>query len=241
MPVWAHGGQPVDPFCGRREELAKLQRWAADPEVRLIGVSAWGGAGKTALVTQWLTAHGGARPRRGLFAWSFYEEPSADIWAEELLSWGQETFRLRGRGGGRPSGWWPWPWACRWCWCSPGWRWPRRVRPADFGRLLDGVLRDALSGLCRSGGQSLAVLTSRFPFADLERFDGAQARMLEVPPLTPAKGADLLAGVGVGWLSPTERQDLSREVDGHALALDAMARCSPPGCRRPTSRLCVLS
>jgi len=68
------------------------------------------------------------------------------------------------------------------------------------------------------------VLTSRFPFADLERFDGTSARMLEVPPFNPAEGAALLAGAGAGWLDAAERRDLSRGVDGHALALDAMAR-----------------
>ena len=223
---WVHGGQPVDRFCGRQGELAKLDRWAADPEVRLIGVSAWGGAGKTALVTQWLTAHGGARqPRGGLFAWSFYEEPSADRWAEALLSWGEETLGVRA-GSGRTAE-----------------RLVALARAvplilfldglevaqegpvgADFGRLLDGVLRDALNGLCRSGGRSLAVLTSRFPFADLERFDGTSARMLEVPSFTPAEGADLLAGAGAEWLNTAERRDLSRAVDGHALALDAVAR-----------------
>ena len=86
------------------------------------------------------------------------------------------------------------------------------------------MLRDALSGLCRTSGASLAVLTSRFPFADLERFDGTQARMLEVPAFNPSEGADLLGRTGAGWLDAAEREDLSRRVDGHALALDAMAR-----------------
>ena len=40
------------------------------------------------------------------------------------------------------------------------------------------------------------MLTSRFAFADLEGFDGGAARMLDVPPFTPAEGAALLAASG---------------------------------------------
>ena len=44
LPVhWAHGGVPLDNFTGREEELGRLDRWAADPEVKLVGVTAWGG------------------------------------------------------------------------------------------------------------------------------------------------------------------------------------------------------
>jgi len=40
------------------------------------------------------------------------------------------------------------------------------------------------------------LLTSRFPFADLEGFDGGTARMLEVPAFIPPEGAALLAAGG---------------------------------------------
>ena len=89
---WVHGGEPVEPFTGRADELAKLDRWAADPDVRLVGVTAWGGAGKTALVTEWLARRDGmaARPGvRGLFAWSFYEDASEDAWARAAARMGE--------------------------------------------------------------------------------------------------------------------------------------------------------
>ena len=43
---WEPEPEPVAHFTGRAEELARLDRWAADPQVSLIGVSAWGGAGQ---------------------------------------------------------------------------------------------------------------------------------------------------------------------------------------------------
>jgi hypothetical protein len=64
---WVPPTEGVEHFTGRAEELARLDRWAADPQVALVGVTAWGGAGKTALVTHWVQAGGVSRragPRR---------------------------------------------------------------------------------------------------------------------------------------------------------------------------------
>jgi hypothetical protein len=92
-----------------------------------------------------------------------------------------------------------------------------------FGRLLDGTLREVLAGACQLPHAGLVVLTSRFPFADLETFDGATARMLDVPPFTPAEGSALLAVTGGDWLPGDERRDLVAAVDGHALAVSVLA------------------
>jgi hypothetical protein len=89
---------------------------------------------------------------------------------------------------------------------------------------LDGVLREVLTGWCQPEHAGLAVLTSRFPFADLDQFDGGPGRMLDVPPFTPAEGASLLAAAGGGWLPETRRHDLVTAVDGHALAVATLAR-----------------
>ena len=92
-----------------------------------------------------------------------------------------------------------------------------------FGRLLDGTLREVLSGACQLRQAGLVLLTSRFPFADLEAFDGSRARMLEVPPFTPAEGSALLAAAGGDWLPGGERRGLVEAVDGHALAVGVLA------------------
>ncbi|MGB2711925.1 MAG: SIR2 family protein [Conexibacter sp.] len=224
---WVHGGDTIDHFTGRVEELTHLSRWARDDSVRLVGVTAWGGTGKTALVTRWVEGEHGATQRpalRGAFVWSFYEDPSAERWAVALLAWAQEQFGVAidaGALAGRvlklarklpllfvldglevmqesPSG-------------------------ARFGRLLDGMLRTTLTGLCTLDHHGLVLLTSRFPFADLDQFDGGTARMLELPSMTPDEGAELLASAGGGWLSAGDRRDLAAAVDGHALAIGALA------------------
>ena len=223
---WIPEPDRVEHFTGRVEELARLDRWAADPHVSLVGVTAWGGAGKTALVTHWIRAGGATRRpgMRGVFGWSFDADPSADRWAEVLLDWAGQQFGVR----------------------------VAATRPAvavlallrevpllltldglevvqegpdgeGFGRLLDGTLREVLSGACQQPHGGLVVLTSRSPFADLETFDGDRARMLDVPPFTPAEGSALLAAAGGVWLPDTERRDLVRAVDGHALAVTVLA------------------
>jgi hypothetical protein len=56
--IWMHGAEEIEHFTGRTEELTRLDRWAADRQVKLVGVTAWGGAGKTALVVQWVRQNG---------------------------------------------------------------------------------------------------------------------------------------------------------------------------------------
>jgi hypothetical protein len=223
---WIPEPEFVEHFVGRAEELARLDRWAADPDVNLIAVTAWGGAGKTTLVTHWAQQRKGSpgRPVRGIFAWSFYADASAERWAASLLEWAEEEFGLQ---------------------IKPM-RLAERVLallrklplllvldgleivqegPAGegFGRLLDGTLREVLAGICRARQAGLIVLTSRFPFADLESFDGTTARMLEVPAFTLAEGAKLIAAEGGDWLAEKERRELVAAVDGHALAVGVLA------------------
>jgi tetratricopeptide (TPR) repeat protein len=225
---WVPAPEPVEHFTGRAEELARLDRWAGDPQVSLVGVSAWGGAGKTALVTHWVQEGGGLARRpdvRGVYAWSFYADTSAEHWAAGLLTWAQQQLGVKVPSTRRLA--------------ADVLHLLRTVPlllildglevaqegPAGdgFGRLLDGTLREVLAGACQLEHAGLVLLTSRFPFADLETFDGASARILEVPPFTPAEGSDLLARAGGSWLPDSERRDLVRAVDGHALATGVLA------------------
>ena len=176
---WMPPAERVEHFTGRAEELAKLDRWAGDPQVSLIGVTAWGGAGKTALATHWVQEAGGTARRpgvRGVFGWSFYADPSAEHWAEGLLEWAQQNLGVRLAGRGRPAeavlallrG-------VPLLLVLDGLEVAQEGPAGDgFGRLLDGTLREVLSGACQQPHGGLMVLTSRFPFADLEGFDGGQ-------------------------------------------------------------------
>jgi tetratricopeptide (TPR) repeat protein len=227
LPVsWQLEGGPGGGFIGRAEELNRLDRWAEDPQVSLIGVTAWGGAGKTTLVSHWVLSAGGAVRAgvRGVFGWGFYADPSVEHWADALLTWAAQEFGVRVPAS-RPA--------------AAILDLLRQIPimlvldgleviqegPAGtgFGRLLDGALREVLAGVCTFGHAGLVVLTSRFPFADLEAFDGTSARTLEVPPFTPAEGSALLAAASGNSLDDAERRSLVRAVDGHALAVGVLA------------------
>jgi len=240
---WVHGGDVLEHFEGRGDELAKLDRWAADPEVRLIGVTAWGGAGKTALVTEWLARRAGVEARlgvRGLFAWSFYEDPSDEAWAHALLAWAQDALGVAVAGERLADRVLAFVAHTPVILVLDG---LERVQEgpggAAYGRLLGSVLRTVLTGLCRMDHGTLAVLTSRFVFADVERFDGSAARMLDVPALTVAEGAELLERSGGGWLDLGVRRRLVRAVEGHALAVGALAGALEG--RPPTGDLAALA
>lgn len=224
LPVrWAHGEERVRTFTGRAEELARLDRWAADPAVRLVGVTAWGGAGKTALVTHWL-GDGGAG-RRAVFAWSFYSDPSAENWARAFLDWARDALDIRLAGcASMAAAVVAVARTARVVLVLDGLEVAQEGPASDgYGRLLDGVLREVLTALCRIEHPSLVVLTSRFPFADLQGFDGTTARMLDVPAFTPAEGAALLGSAAPGVLDEPRRRELVGQVDGHALAVSAIA------------------
>jgi tetratricopeptide (TPR) repeat protein len=226
---WVHGGTPVDHFTGRADELGRLDRWAAEARVRLVGVTAKGGGGKTALVTEWLTHRtrpagpGARRPVRGLFAWSFSENRSAEAWAQSLLAWAEAEFGLRIGPGSFAAQVLDLARAAPLLLVLDGLE-ALQEGPAgsQYGRLLDGVLREVLTRWCRIDHPGLALLTSRFPFADIEGYDGTAARMLDVLPLTPEEGAALMAASGAGWLNDADRRDLADAVDGHPMIVTVL-------------------
>jgi tetratricopeptide (TPR) repeat protein len=220
--------EPVEHFTGRAEELARLDRWGADQQVSLIGVTAWGGAGKTSLVTRWVEAEGPARRPgiRGVFGWSFLDDPSAEHWAQGLLDWARQELEIEMADTGRLAAT-----ALKLLRTAPvvavldGLEVMQEDRDGIRGleQLLDGLLREVLVGACYQPFVGLIVLTSRFPFGDLEGFDGNSARMLDLPPLTLDQGSALLAAAGGGWLPDGERRALVQAVDGHALATGVLA------------------
>ena len=100
--------------------------------------------------------------------------------------------------------------------------------PGDsrYGSFLDGDLRELLAAFCHRDHESLAVLTSRFVFADLDRFLGTAFHQLELHGLAPDNGARLIEELGVRG-PPAEREHVSEELDGHPLGLRVVADALP--------------
>jgi len=217
-------------YTGRHEELRRLDAFAASDEVRVVAVTGVGGAGKTALLGRWLRQPNVLRQRgvRGLFVWSFYENRSFAELAKALLQFGDERFGWRPHidlDGGGPSTARLLSRLCRdvpLCLLLDG----LEVVQGDHnderhGMFLDQELGEFLASLAREQ-VGLSVLTSRFSFADLNRFRGLGFAEMHLPRLSPTEGADLLRRLDVAG----ETEDLvasSKALQGHALALRVLA------------------
>jgi SIR2-like domain len=228
---WVHETTNDEKFTGREDERTRLDRWVADPVVRVIGITAVGGTGKTALTGHWLKNTTGwrSRPFEGLFAWSFYQERNNAAFLRALLEWAHETF-----GTSTPDD--------RTDLVPAALKLLRMhtlvvvldglevlqegPEAARYGTFLDGTLREFLGGLCSRQHESLAVLTSRFVFADLERHLGTALHQLELPGLAPEQGAALLTELEVRG-TEMDREDVSRRLEGHPLGLRVFAEAIP--------------
>ena len=222
--LFAHETTEDAKFTGRVDVLKRLDRWSADPKVRVIAITAIGGLGKTALLGHWLRS--AAFP---VFFWSFYRERDPHLLFERLLAFGREHL------GWTPSRQDASPRAQ----CLELLAAQRLIVGLDgleviqeapgtvaYAKLLDVNLADFLHAQCGRKSQSLIVLTSRFPFPDLTCYLGRALASLHLRQLTPSEGADLLDNLDVGGDS-ADREQISRELSGHPLALRIFARSAP--------------
>jgi hypothetical protein len=183
--------------------------------VRLIAISALGGLGKTALLGAWLRK--GAHRREGVFLWSFYGDQSTARMLKALEEFKQPGGSLAIALDGLEA-----------IQDSPG--------TSGYGKLLDPTLSKALNEYCRARDGNLVLLTSRFPFPDLTPYLGRGMRYLPLASLKADEGATLLEALGVGG-NTEDRAQVSRQLEGHALALRIFALAMPPGCRGDPTRL----
>lgn len=224
---WVHETTHDEHFVGRDRAIERLDRWADDPQVRVIAVNGMGGQGKTALIGHWLKKCGGdvRRANQGLFYWSFYADRDVGKFLETLAEFAQNELEL----------------------VPPA----EELAPVDaavallhsvplmlvldglevvqegpgtstYGELMESDLRQFLDAACRVKHAGLVLLTSRFPFADLTPHLGGGFRFLDLDHLTPDEGAALLERCDVRG-SEADRRTVSEHLDGHPLALRVFA------------------
>jgi hypothetical protein len=175
---FVHETTEDEKFTGRGDVLARLDRWAADPAVRLIAITAVGGLGKTALVGFWLRHNIVSEAR---FFWSFYRERDPEEFFEAL-----KAFQMESNSN-------------RMVVVLDGLEVIQEIPgTVAYRKLLSIELADFLHAHCQARSSSLIVLTSRFPFPDLAPYLGSSLRSLPLPSLDPADGSALLASLGIG-------------------------------------------
>lgn len=236
--------QTGDIFLGRDKELQRLDAaWEGPAKQNLVSVIAWGGTGKTSLVSRWLAqlSQAGWRGARRILAWSFYSQGASDEpgdSADEFMAWA-----LRMLGDPAPSGGSPFDKASRLL---------KLVRAMRTLLILDGVeplqyppgpeegsFKDKAFGIFLRGlgaaNPGLCVVTSRMPLADVAVSKGTTFDELELDQLGPEEGVELLARTGV--VGPREElRAVAEEFGGHALALTLLGRFLVEACEGDVRR-----
>jgi TIR domain len=230
-----YGRLPETPYkklVGRGDELRRLDGAWADQKTRVISLVAWGGAGKTSLVMEWLTRFrdDGYRGADAVLCWSFYSQGTQERAAagEGLLDWALGKLKVEIHTTSSTA---------------KGERLAeelsrRRVllvldglEPLQYGpegqqgALKDPGLRAFLRALAvkqPQAGHSLVVITSRLPVRDLQKWEDSTTPRIDLWRLADEAGAALLAGGGVTG-TPDELRAATHDFAGHALALSLLA------------------
>jgi len=218
---------------GREEELDGLDTAWVNPKTRVLSLVAWGGVGKSSLISHWMAqvAQDDWRFAERVFDWSFFSQGARDqgaASADTFIAAGLEFFGdstlalsmlLLGRRDSESHN----------ClrknahfWCSTDWnpcstplvRWPASSKDPALVALLRG-LAQRNPGLC--------IVTTRERLADLDAFRETTAPEWTLQHLSPPAGVELLRALGVQG-TESEFQQVVEGVAGHALTLNLLGR-----------------
>lgn len=228
-------GLPETPYVnlvGREAELARLDEAWADPGINIVSLVAEGGAGKSALVNEWLKRVRADNYRKAemVLGWSFYSQGTKErtTSADRFLDWSLNQLGLRVEA----------PSAAANAEAIAAALSKRRVllvldgvEPLQHGpgpqvgQLKDQGLRALLRHVAPAppaAADGLVLLTSRLPVADLARWRDSAAPVIDLEHLSDPAGAALLRDNHV-WGTDRDMQAASRDFGGHPLALQLLA------------------
>jgi hypothetical protein len=235
-PAYVHiNGLPETAYehlVGREKELSRLDQAWADGKVNILSLIAEGGAGKSALVNEWLKKLQADHYRGAemVLGWSFYSQGSKEraTSADQFLDWALHRLGIRIDTTSASA---------------KGDRIAEEMGKRRVLLVLDGVeplqhgpggqqgeLNDAgLRALLRrfaamppANVHGLVVLTSRLAIRDIARRKDGTAPILDVEKLSDVAGAALLRDNGV-WGIDSELKVTTQAFGGHPLALGLLA------------------
>jgi len=235
-PAYVHiTGLPETAYerlVGRDGELKRLDEAWADAKTNIISLIAEGGAGKSALVNEWLKQlqADNYRGAEAVLGWSFYSQGTKEraTSAEEFFNWALDELDLKLETTGATA---------------KGEAiaeelMKRRVLlvldgiepmqhglDAQLGQLKDQGLRALLRRLAATPparAHGLIVLTSRLMVKDIARWQDGAALVVDVDRLLDEAGAALLRDNGV-WGTDKELKAAAHDFGGHPLALGLLA------------------
>jgi hypothetical protein len=219
-------------LVGRDTELKRLDEAWADRNTNILSLIAEGGAGKSALVNEWLTRlH--AENYRGaevVLGWSFYSQGTREraTSAEQFLDWALEKLGIKlntksasAKGEAIAEAMMTRCVLLVLDGCEP----LQHGLDKQHGELKDQGLRALLRRFASTppaGANGLLVLTSRLAVKDIARWYDSAAPVINVEELSGEAGAALLRDNGV-WGTDKELLAAARDFGGHPLALGLLA------------------
>jgi hypothetical protein len=219
-------------LVGRDEELKRLDAAWADRRTNILSLVAEGGAGKSALVNEWLhrMQADSYRGAEAVLGWSFYSQGTKEraTSAEQFLNWAINQLGVRidttsatakGEAIAEALA------RRRVLLVLDGVEPLQHGLGSQKGELKDGGLRALLrrfAAMPPAEAHGLVVLTSRLAVKDIAQRKDGSAPVLEVEELSDEAGAELLRDNGV-WGTDVELRAAARAFAGHALALGLLA------------------
>jgi hypothetical protein len=223
-PLIAHALPPARSFTGREAHLRALHEFWTEGHgvLSLVGI---GGAGKTALIERFLSTMPEEDRPEGLLVWSFYDDPDTNSFLQSAVRYFSGSDAVAAKGAGwfhllrdaldRPE---------RYLLVLDGLERVQREQTdasGIYGQLEDPLLRGLLMRLAQESGGAKALITSRFPVSDLERWLGKGYEVLDVDMLEEDAARRLLEVHGVRG----KTEAVKRLLDGygrHALTVDLL-------------------
>jgi hypothetical protein len=219
-------------LVGRDAELKRLDEAGSDEKTNILSLIAEGGAGKSALVNEWLKRLQAEfyRGAKFVLGWSFYSQGSKEraTAADQFLNWALarldvkvESTSASAKGEAIAEA----LMARRVLLVLDGVEALQHGRGPQAGQLKDQGLRALLRRFAAApprADHSLIVLTSRVAVSDIQRFKDDAAPVVDVRPLSDEASAELLRNNDV-WGIESELRAASHEFGGHPLALKLLA------------------
>ncbi len=220
-------------FFGREKELELIDKAWEDTGTHVLSLVAWGGVGKTALVTQWLSTRMIAKGWPGVeryFDWSFYSQgtgetrqTSSDLFINAALTFFGDSDTTKGT---------PWERGERLAGLIRQHKtllvldgieplqYPPTDRSGQAGRLKDTALEALLQSLAQSNN-GLCIVTSREHLANIDSFPTQKEHKLEKLMLEAAVSVIRhLQLIG----TDKEIEEMWDALDGHALSILQLGR-----------------
>ena len=218
-------------FKGRVQDFATLNRWANDPDTRMIAITGIGGQGKTSMTGRWLKQERTeSLAQMPVFYWSFYDDLDVEKYLEQVvefclpiaqavvekrepisftLSVIQQTRLLLVLDGLEVL--------------------QENATSPNHGKISHPLLNTFLQNWVRAQHKGLMILTSRFHFPQLARYSGVGFHQLDLVRLSKDDGVFLLERLNIIG-DQNLLETYVEKLYGHPLALRVLASAVKRSC-----------